>query len=36
MLTSNDLIMINRIDETITTGMIQSEERIKKSKFTHP
>ena len=36
MLTSNDLIMINRIDETITTGVIQSEERIKKSKFTHP
>ena len=33
---SRDLIKINRIDELITTGMIQSEERIKKSKFNHP
>ena len=35
-LTSHDLIKINIIDELITTGMIQSEERIKKSKSTHP
>ena len=35
-LNSRDLKEINKIDEIITTGMIQSEERIKKSKFTHP
>ena len=35
-MTSRDLIKINRIDELITTCMIQSEERIKKSKFKHP
>ena len=35
-LTSRDLTKINRIDELITTGVIQSEERINKSKFTHP
>ena len=35
-LNSRDLTEINKIDELITTGMIQSEERIKHSKFTHP
>ena len=35
-LTSRDLIKINRIKELITTFMIQSKERIKKSKFNHP
>ena len=35
-LTSRNLKQINKIDELITTGMIQSEERIKKSKFTRP
>ena len=35
-LTSHGIIKINRIDELIITGMIQSEEQIKKSKFTHP
>ena len=35
-LTSRDLIKINRIKELITTFIIQSKERIKKSKFNHP
>ena len=35
-LTSRDLTKVDRIDELITTGVIQSEERINKSKFTHP
>ena len=30
-LTSRDLKQINKIDELITTGMIHSEERIKKN-----
>ena len=35
-LTLRDLTKVDRIDELITTGVIQSKERINKSKFTHP